>query len=273
MTDHEVREHTETITRPHGETLLRWWEPAGDAHASLVIVHGYAEHGGRYGAVARRLARDGIAVWAADLRGHGASSGERASVADVADLVDDALVALERAAAARPDRPLFVLGHSMGGLVATALALDHQARLAGLVLSGPAVGDPSALEPLLELDPLPEVVLSSELLSRDPRVVADYDGDPLNYRGPFRRETLQTLTSGARRVRARFHELRLPLLVLHGEDDQLVPAQAGRDVYEGAASSDKQLGIYPGLRHEILNEPEGPTIADRIAAWVRERSR
>jgi len=262
---------TTTVPRPHGDALLRWWDPVSDARASLVLCHGYAEHGGRYDAVASRLAGQGLAVWAIDLHGHGASGGERASVRDVAHLVEDVLVALDRAHAARPQLPAFVLGHSMGGLVSTALALDHQDRLGGLVLSGAAIADPAGIEPLLELDPLPEVVLSSDMLSRDPQVAADYDADPLNYRGPFRRETLRALTSGARHVRVRFASLRLPLLVLHGGDDQIVPAAASQDLFDGAASSDKELGIYPGLRHEILNEPEGSEITDRIAAWILQR--
>lgn len=262
---------TTVIRRPHGDGLLRWWDPAGDTRASLVLCHGYAEHSGRYEAVASRLAGQGLAVWAIDLHGHGASAGERASVRDVAQLVDDVLVALDRARAARPQMALFLLGHSMGGLVSTALALEHQDRLRGLVLSGAAVSDPAGIEPLLELDPLPEVVLSSDMLSRDPQVAADYDADPLNYRGPFRRETLRALTSGARHVRARFASLRLPLLVLHGGDDQIVPAAASQDLFDGAASSDKELEIYPGLRHEILNEPEGSAITDRIAAWILRR--
>ncbi len=260
-----------TVRRPHGDGLLRWWDPAGDTRASLVLCHGYAEHSGRYEAVASRLAGQGLAVWAIDLHGHGASGGDRASVPDVSHLVADVLVALDRAHAARPQLPLFLLGHSMGGLVSTALALEHQDRLRGLVLSGAAVSDPAGIEPLLELDPLPEVVLSSDMLSRDPRVAADYDADPLNYRGPFRRETLRALTSGARRVRERFATLRLPILVLHGGDDQIVPAAASRDLFDGASSSDKELAIYPGLRHEILNEPEGPEVTDRIAAWILAR--
>lgn len=257
-----------TLAAPGGDRLVRWWTPPGDAVASVVLVHGYAEHSGRYEAVGGALAADGFAVWATDLAGHGASSGERASVPDVASLVADVLALLDRARDHSPDVPTFLVGHSMGGLVATTVALDHQHRLAGLVLSGPAVGDPSALEPLLDLDPLPDVMLSSDLLSRDPRVGEDYDRDPLNYRGPFRRETLRALTGGARSVRARFAELRLPLLVLHGGDDQLVAPAASADLYAGASSADKELVVYPGLRHEILNEPEGPEIVARIAAWM-----
>src|SRR6185369_15994484 len=129
-----------------------------------------------------RLATAGIAVWAVDLRGHGQSSGERASVAQVGDLVADAGIALARARDAC-DRACFVLGHSMGGLVATHLFLDAQADLSGLVLSGAALGDPSGFESLLDLEPFPEVVLSADLLASDPAVGRAYDADPLNYRG------------------------------------------------------------------------------------------
>lgn len=263
---------SEIVARAGREALIRWWQPSGTALANVVIAHGYAEHSGRYESVGARLAGADLAVWSTDVRGHGASSGARASVSAIADLVEDVHAVVVRARAERPQVPLFVLGHSMGGLVATALTLAYQPELAGLVLSGAAVGDPAGIEPLLELDPLPEVVLASEMLSRDPRVGEAYDRDPLNYRGPFRRETLKALTGGARAVRARFAELRLPLLVLHGGDDQIVLPAASEDLFAGASSTDKELGIYPGLRHEILNEPEGPEITDRIARWVRARA-
>jgi len=268
------RSRTQSVELPNGDLrLVRWWEHQPPVVASLVIAHGYAEHGGRYEKVGAQLAAGGIAAWTVDVRGHGASSGERASVDDVSQLVADVGTLLDRARAAHPGLPVFVLGHSMGGLIATALTLERQDELAGLILSGPAVGDPGALEPLLDMDPMPEVVLASELLARDPWVGEDYDRDPLNYRGPFRRETLRAMTSGARRVRERFAELRLPLLVLHGADDQLVVPQASLDLHAAASSADKELTVYPGLRHEILNEPEGPEITARIAAWVRAHAR
>jgi alpha-beta hydrolase superfamily lysophospholipase len=257
---------------PQRVQLVRWWEPSGTCRASVLIVHGYGEHSGRYEAVGAQLAGAGLAAWSTDLHGHGQSSGERASVPSLDVLIDDARRVLERARARRPELPLFVLGHSMGGLVATALTLEEQAKIRGLVLSGAALGDPAGLESLLELDPLPEVTIGSELLSRDPEVGRRYDEDPLNYRGPFRRETLRSLTSGARRVRERWDELRLPLLVLHGGDDALVLPASSPELHAAAASSDKELDVLPGLRHEILNEPEGPALTDRIARWILARA-
>src|SRR5262249_30206875 len=200
------------------------------------------------------------------------SSGERASVARLTDLLADVEVVLARARAESPGGACFLLGHSMGGLVATRLFLDLQEDLDGLILSGAALGDPSSVEALLELDELPEVGRPSELLARDPSVGRAYDADPLNYRGPFRRETLTALVAGAREVRARWGEIHRPLLVLHGGDDAIVPPIASEELFAAASSGDKELTVYPGLRHEIFNEPEGIEIVDRIAAWVSARA-
>ncbi|HZR79770.1 MAG TPA: alpha/beta hydrolase [Candidatus Binatia bacterium] len=264
---------TDVVRHTDGrEQCLHVWEAAGDPRAIVVLVHGYAEHAARYDHVARRLAGAGIAVWSTDLRGHGRSSGERASVSAIAELVADARFALDRARAAYPGVRVFLVGHSMGGLVATRFFLEAQREIAGLVLSGAAISDPTGVEAVLEVDPLPPIVLSSDLLSRDPAVVAAYDADPLVYRGPFRRETLAALAHGAREVRARAHEIVGPLLVLHGADDAIVPAVASEELFAAVGSADKELTAYPGLRHEILNEPEGGEIVDRIAAWIAARA-
>jgi alpha-beta hydrolase superfamily lysophospholipase len=267
----DVRIATEWLVEgSEGARFARSWSPRGPARAELLLVHGYAEHSGRYDRFGRRLADAGIRVLAPDLGGHGRSSGERAKVDRLEDLVADARRALDRLSAGQGRRP-FVLGHSMGGLVATALALVEQERIAGLVLSGAAVSDPSLLETVLPLDPFPEIILDSAHLSRDPRVAADYDTDPLNYRGPMRRETIASLTAGARGVRAGWQELRLPLFVLHGGDDALVPSSGSAELVSAARSGDKQLDVLQGLKHEILNEPEGPEITGRVIDWIRSR--
>jgi len=250
--------------------FARRWTPADGAKADLLLVHGYAEHSGRYDRFARQLGAAGIRVLAPDLGGHGRSDGARAKVERLEDLVADARAGLDRLCALGGRRP-FVLGHSMGGLVATALALADQERMAGLILSGAAVGDPSAFDPILALEPFPEIILDSAHLSRDPRVAADYDADPLNYRGAMHRETVRTLTSGAREVRGRWQGLRLPLLVLHGGDDALVSAAGSEELATAARSTDKELAVLPGLRHEILNEPEGAELTARIIAWIERR--
>ena len=255
-----------------GEQLIRRWQGATTPRATVVLVHGYAEHSGRYEHVGGALAEAGFAVWTTDLRGHGRTSGERASVTRIEDLADDVRVVLSEARAAETSLPVFVLGHSMGGLVATSVALDPPFTLRGLILSGPAVGDPAGLDMALAMEPFPELSISSDGLSRDPEVIRDYDTDPLNYRGPFRRETLQALAEGARAVRARAAEIRMPLLVLHGGEDPIVPALGSEELFSSVSSVDKQIEIYPGLRHEILNEPEGAEIARAIARWIAARA-
>jgi alpha-beta hydrolase superfamily lysophospholipase len=275
MTRAEITARSDIEERryPDGRVqLIRRWEPPGQSRASVLLVHGYAEHSGRYEQIGGFLADAGYAVWTTDLRGHGRSSGERATVSRIEDLLEDACVALDLARSTRPGLPVFVLGHSMGGLVATRLALDPPCALSGLVLSGPAIADPAALDMALAIEPFPELGILSEGLSRDPEVVRDYDEDPLNYRGPFRRETLQAFADAARVVRARSAELTLPVLILHGGDDPITAPSGSEDLFTRVSSRDKRLEIYPGLRHEILNEPEGPEIGREIVDWIAART-
>lgn len=249
---------------------LRRWTPSGDPWAALLVIHGYAEHSGRYDRFARQLAAAGVAVAAPDLGGHGLAGGPRAKVRSIADLVADARAALERVRSGPGGGRAFVLGHSMGGLVATALALE-ETTLSGLVLSGAAIADPAGLDALLAIEPFPEFRIEASQLARDRRVGEDYDRDPLNYRGPMARETAAALAAGARGVRSAWRRLELPLLVLHGAADEIVPTSGSEELVREAGAEDKQLVLLPDLGHEILNEPEGPAIAERIAMWLRER--
>src|SRR4051812_46365557 len=172
------------------EIFWQSWRPPA-VRAAIVLSHGASEHGGRYRWTAERLAERGYTTYAVDHRGHGRSDGPRAYVDRMDNVVADLDQVVDVAAGAHPDVPLFLLGHSMGGCVALAYALEHQDKLDGLVLSAPlaALGAASPVQrvaghvlsvvaPKLGLLPI-----DSTAVSRDPEVVRDYDTDPLNYHG------------------------------------------------------------------------------------------
>ena len=249
-----------------GRLYYRWWRPDGDARGHVVLAHGYAEHSGRYGHVAEALTDGGFSVWALDHRGHGQSEGERANIESVAAAVGDLDEFVDTVRKEVPEGPLFLVGHSMGGLIATAYAQDHQDRLAGLALSGPLVHVAPELVALADLEEIPDLGLA-DAVSTDPAVVQAYKDDPLNYLGPPPRDFLRA-AGQVDSVRARFGELTLPLLVMHGSGDLLVNPQALRDLVAGVASPDLTARLWPGLWHEIFNEPQRDQVIGFLTAWL-----
>jgi len=257
---------------------LYWqaWLPEETPKAVVVLAHGLAEHSGRYAHVAEHLVAHGYAVYALDHRGHGRSQGRRSQVGRMDYLVDD----LHRFAAQvrldQPGKAYFLLGHSMGGGIALAYAVAYQDELRGLVLSGPAVlfeavSPPQAwaVKILSALTPgMPLVALDGTAVSRDPEVVRAYDGDPLNYRGKIPVRTVAEMTRSAEQLKAKLGSLRLPVLLLHGAEDRLVPAKASRLVHDRASSPDKTLRLYEGLYHEVFNEPERDRVLADLSGWL-----
>jgi alpha-beta hydrolase superfamily lysophospholipase len=244
------------------QLYYRVWD-ADAPRATVVLAHGYAEHSGRYEHVGRAFADAGFTTWALDHFGHGQSEGERASIGSLARAVAnlDAFVDTVEG-----DGPRFLLGHSMGGLIATAYTEEHQDRLDGLILSGAAVAVSPALEALRDLEEIPEIPLAP-LVSRDPDVVKDYENDPLNYLGPMPRPMIEAFGE-IPGVRDRLKQISIPVLVMHGDADALVPPQAAEDVAAGVASSDVTLKIWPGLYHEIYNEPERAEVLATTIDWI-----
>ncbi len=252
------------------------WLPAGDELASVVITHGFAEHGGRYAGVASRLVDSGYAVWAADLRGHGRSQGRRTSLVRFSDYLEDlhAFIAVARTHAR--DRSLILLGHSMGGLIALCLALTYRADADGLVLSAPAVlpGRVSKIRVVVgrivsRVAPdLGVLRLPLDKISRDPAVVAAYHTDPLVFETPIRARLGAEMLDAMRTVDERLGTLTVPLLVMQGTEDGLVDTASAPYVYEHAGSTDKTLKMYEGLWHEIFNEPERASVVDDLVAWL-----
>jgi acylglycerol lipase len=252
------------------------WLPATDPVGVVVIAHGFAEHGGRYAGVAESLVNAGYAVRAADHRGHGRSGGRRTSVVRFADYVADLNTVLSACRKQWPGKRVFLIGHSMGGLMALSLAVGHPESLDALVVAAPAAcpGDLSRStiivgRVLSRLAPDVGVLrLPLNRISRDPAVVAAYNADPLVFRTRLRArlgaEMLQTMEQVSDRLAA----LRLPLLVMQGTDDGLVDPGCGPMVYGRAGSPDKTLKMYDGLWHEIFNEPERDMVLADLVAWL-----
>jgi alpha-beta hydrolase superfamily lysophospholipase len=221
---------------------------------TAVLVHGLAEHAGRYEHVAQALVEHGAVVYAADHLSHGRSEGEMGRIDDIQDIVADVQQVVAKARAEQPELPIVMIGHSLGGIVATRFAQDQGDQLSALVLSGPAIGGNPDLLGLLNLPELPDVPLNPDWLSRDPEVGRRYAEDPLVYSGPLKRPTLEALAASIDRV-ARGGDLgSLPTLWIHGEEDLLCPLPHARDAVERVRGSRLEERIYPGARHEVLNE-------------------
>lgn len=257
---------------------LYWqaWLPEETPKAVVILAHGLAEHSGRYGHVAEHLVAHGYAVYALDHRGHGRSQGRRAQVDRMDYVVDDMHRFAARVRLDQPGKALFLLGHSMGGGIALAYALNYQDELSGIVLSSPAVLfegvsplQARAVRILSALAPgMPLLVLDGTAVSRDPEVVRAYDGDPLNYRGKIPVRTVAELTRSAEQLQGKLGSLRLPVLLLHGTEDRLVDAKASRLVHDRASSPDKTLRLYEGLFHEVFNEPERDRVLADLSGWL-----
>jgi acylglycerol lipase len=249
--------------------LVRRWEPAAAARAELVLCHGIAEHSGRYEAVGDRLADAGIAVTAYDQLGFGASGGRRAWVDAWSDVLDQIQAHVE--AAHQKGLPVVLLGHSNGGLFALEYALSERPRPDLLVLSAPGLDGGArwmqVLAPVLSfLVPRLEIPngLDGAQLSRDPSVGEAYFSDPLVHPRTTTRYGHE-MFEAMRRVRAAVDRLATPTLVIHGAADTIVRPQSTAVLGE-LPCVDRV--VYPALRHELFNEPEGMEIVDDVIGWI-----
>lgn len=256
----------------------RAWSAVGTPRGVLVIVPGFNSHSGYYGRAASKLAGGGLAVYAVDLRGRGKSDGERFYVDSFADYAADVGGLVSLAIAANPGLPVYLLGHSAGGVVACIYTLDHQDQLAGLICESFAFQVPApdfalaALKGLSHLAPHAHVLrLPNKDFSRDPAVVAAMDADPLiaNETQPTR--TMAELARSDDRLRREFGSIELPVLILHGTQDHATKPAGSQFFYDHAGSADKTLKLYDGHVHDLLNDTGREEVLGDIAAWIDAR--
>jgi acylglycerol lipase len=273
--------HEDGRFKGEGGVEIYWqaWLPSPEPRATIVLAHGASEHSGRYAWTGEEFVKRGYAVYAIDHRGHGRSEGPRAVIDRMSNAVEDLHTLVERAHAKHPDRPLVLLGHSMGGAVALSYTAEHEDALDALVLSGalaaleaaPAVQRAAGRVLSIVAPKLGVVGIDSSAVSRDPQVVTDYDADPLNYHGKLPARTVAELSQAIDGYPDAVARFKLPMLVMHGGADRLTPIAGSQMVVERAASEDKTFVRYDELFHEILNEPERQQVLDDIADWLDAR--
>jgi len=236
-----------------GAIYTRSWE-IDRARGGVVLVHGYGEHIGRYEHVAKALNDAGWSVYGLDHVGHGRSEGERVLIPDFTPVVEDVHTVVGQAKAANPGLPVAMIGHSMGGMIATRYAEVHPGELAALVLSGPVIGTLKWMMSLLGMDVIPSDPLDVTTLSRDDEVGRVYSEDPLVWHGPFKRQTLLGFAELLMEIALDADKVTGPVLWLHGEEDQLVPMAGTRRGIALLRNAEVTEKGYPGARHEIFNE-------------------
>ena len=271
---------TETFEGAGGtEIHLKWWAPrrVRSTKGMVVISHGGGEHSGRYQHVADRLNSAGYGVYALDHRGHGESGGKRGMIDRMHNATADVkhVVGMAREKAGE-DKPVFLLCHSLGGCIALDYALGNPGDLDGLVLSAPLAKLDAANPVQLGAPRIVSVVapgtavfkVDSSTISRDEAVVEAYDEDPLVLHKGLPARTISEVAGSIRGFKTRLPKMEVPLLVMVGDSDRLVPPDAGRMVEELAGSEDKEIIEYHDLYHEILNEPEQGQVMDDLVDWL-----
>jgi acylglycerol lipase len=258
--------------------FFRSLRPQEKPRAVVIIIPGFNAHSGYYAWVAEQLVATGLAVYAVDLRGRGNSDGERFYVDNFEDYVRDVEAVVKVAKAREPNVPFFLLGHSAGGVVSCLYTLDHQPELAGLICESFAHELPAPDFALAVFKGLGYVAphahilhLPNERFSRDPKVVETMNEDPLIAHETQPTRTMAALVRADERLKKEFPQITVPILILHGTDDQNTKPDGSRHFYDMAGSTDKTLKLYEGGFHDLLNDIDKDAVMQDIEDWIDDR--
>lgn len=256
------------------------WLPDNPAKAVLLIVHGLNEHSGRYDHFSDFFVNEGFAVYGMDLIGHGKSDGTRSYVKDFTSYINDLILYLEKIKQLQPGSPIFLIGHSMGGLIGAIFLIDHPGQVAGAVLSGPVVQIPDDVTPLfIALGKIVSFVfpklglLKIDLsgLSRNPDVVQAYKDDPLVNSGKFTARVSAEMTRSFDKVADEGSRINDPVLILHGGSDRIVNPTCSHFLYALVSSEIKEKIIYDSYYHEIYNDPGHEKVFEDVSSWINNQ--
>lgn len=254
------------------------WVPEGEVKGVLVIVHGLGEHSGRYTNVVNRFVPLGYAVYGFDHIGHGKSDGDREMVKEFKDFFEPLSTYVKQIKKWQPGKPIFLYGHSMGGLISCNYLIDHQEEFTGAIISAALVRVPANITPmtvtlgkvLSAIAPKAGLVpLDAAGVSRDPEVVKAYVNDPLVFQGKTPARLAAEMLKAMQRLTAEANRISLPIFILQGTEDKLVDPGDAKVLYDKVTSKDKTLKIYPGFFHESHNDPEREVMFNDVEAWLQ----
>jgi acylglycerol lipase len=255
--------------------FTRSWQPQGKTRGVVVIVPGFNSHSGQHLWVGEQFAAKGLAAYAIDLRGRGRSEGERYYVEKMEDYTDDVATLVRTAKSENPGLPVFLLGHSAGGVVSCVYTLDHQSEIDGLICESFAYDLPvpgfvlSLLKGFDYIAPHAHVyTLKNENFSRDPLFVETMNNDPLIKGESEPTQTASVMIDASRRLNREFSLIKLPVLILHGTEDKATNPSGSQFFYDHTGSTDKTLKLYEGHYHDLLNDVDKEIVMADIANWI-----
>ncbi len=259
------------------DIFYQYWLPEREPKAALLVVHGVGEHSGRYMNVVNHLVPSGYGVYGIDHIGHGKSDGERVYVERFQDYTKTLKKCFDMIREWQPERPLFLIGHSMGGLISAAFLLEHQDELSGAVLSAPSIKvSDNTSQAIIFVGKLLSIImpkaglikLDAENVSRDPAVVDAYINDPLAYTGKITARLGAEILKTMQRVTEQAAKIRLPIMIVQGGDDKVVDPRGAQLLHDLVTSQDKTIKIYDDLYHEVFNEPEHEQVLNDVKTWL-----
>jgi alpha-beta hydrolase superfamily lysophospholipase len=257
----------------------RGWE-ADDPRASLLVVHGLSEHSGRYSQFGQTMASFGISVYSVDLRGHGLSDGRRGHVDRFDILLQDVDRFRHEVAGAITEQPLFILGHSMGGLITARYIEEFAHHLHGAIIISPWLATAMAVPRFKVLAAsflnrvLPALPINAGIderyLSHDPGVVQRYRDDPLVH-GKITPRMFTEASAAMGLVMQRSDRIRIPLLLLLAGDDRVVDTKKSEAFARSLTASDVTIRVLPDYYHEVLNDHDRAIAVREIRDWILAR--